>query len=903
MRKPFHRILALRQMLIAIGIGTATLLFDSIGFADDVYYANKLWTGDGNVVENAAVLVIDGKIAAVGQRDQVDIPEGVVVHELGATSLVPGLVIAETTLAERGRDEEEAVTPYIRAMDGFDFFGEYDALLAVGITTVQLSPGSQRIMPGQGAVVKLSGDDPASQTLAETESLRILLTQDAFNPPRIYEPPVGAVSVERPLEPTRPQLAGNLGDAITGLRALFTASQGDAASGDEILESLSLILSSKMPIRITAKSAGELTAAAQLAESYQLPMILVDADQLTSLGDVISLKSEWLRGLVLRTGGQATRLGAYELRDDDSPETAEPWQRFEFVAEAGAIDRLAITASDNDLKDIWFLAAGMLAGDVSKEQLLGCLTGNAARLLGVEQRVGTISVGKDADFVVLSGEPFAAKTQVLATYVDGQRVFNRESRKRVQVIVADGIYAPEGMIKNGMLTVEGKKIRKVGRDVSYPLEAEIVSFPNCVILPGFVDLATQVGTGSTFGDRVNLNDKIGQFLAADDDQVKLARQGGVTTGLLSSSSLPSPVVAFKLGDVPRVLEDPVAIRFSISGNLTGEEAKFQTTLSTAKKYVDSWNEYDTAYEKYKKELAIYEAAKKKYDEAIAEKKKKEEEARKKAEEEAKGTTEKSGDVGKSEDADKPEEIDKPKVDGSDSEEKKTAKVSTDESKGGEAAKSGDDAKSESEKEPTEPKKPEEPKKPRETSALEPYRLLFSGKIPAIVEVNDAKAMDLAVKLFVDDYKLVTILDVAGTGYREAGKLVGKKASVVLHPPLLFEDNGDEINLPERFLSSGIPTAIETRAGTSAKRLSSLIAYTVYRGLGREDAINSLTSVPADLVGLKMVGKLAPKMDADLVVMTGMPFDASSRVVAVMIDGEWVYQDEEMLGGKGSRYDE
>lgn len=886
--------------LLVLALSVVALSFQSNCLADDVYFADKLWTGDGKVIENAAVLVIDGKISAVGPRAEIELPTGVTPHELGSVSLVPGLVIAETTLAERGRDEEESVTPYIRAMDGFDFFGEYDELLAVGITTVQLSPGSERIMPGQGAVVKLAGDDPTAQTLAESESLRVLLTQAAFNPPRIYEPPVGAVSVERPLEPTRPQLAGNLADAITGLRALFVAASGEEAGEDQILENLSTVLSSKLPVRITAKSAGEIMAAAQLAETFQLPTILVDADQITSLEDIVSLKSDWLRGLILRTDGQATRLGAVELRDDDSPELSEPWQRVDHVVDSGVVDRLAITASDSDLEDIWFLAASMLAGDISEEQLLGCLTGNAARLLGVEQRVGSISVGKDADFVVLSGDPFAAKTQVLATYVDGRPVYERQGAKRVQVVTADSIYTPDGMLQSGAISIEGKKIRMVGLDVSYPLDAEIINFPNCVVLPGFIDLATEVGTGSSFGERVNLNDKIGEFLASDDDQVKLAREGGVTTGLLASSNLPSPVVAFKLGNVPRVLEDPVAIRFNVSGNLTSEEAKLKTTLSTAKKYVDSWNEYDAAYEKYKKELTAYEAAKKKYDDAIAEKKKKEEEAKKKAEEEAKDKEGKSDGEKESTDSEKsPEKSDeasKPKADAEKSSDDE-AKKSSDESK------DGADAKSKSDDELTEPKKPEEPKKPRETSALEPYRLLFANKISAIVEVGDAKGLELAVKLFVDEFELPTIFDVAGTSYREAQKLVGKKASVVVHPPLLIDESGDQVNLPERFLTTGVPTAIETRAGTGAKRLSSLIAYAVYKGLGREDAIKGLTSVPAELVGLKTIGKIAPNMDADLVVMTGVPFDASSRVVAVMIDGEWVYQDDEVLAGMGSLNDE
>ena len=183
----------------------------------------RIWTGNGPAIANGVLVVRDGKIVAVGPRDKIAVPEGAEIHDLGQAVLIPGLVIAETTLGERGQDDERALTPEFRAIDGFDFYGDYRGALSGGVTTVQISPGSRRLMPGQGAVVKLAGADPAGRVLRERESLRILLGDAFKNPPRIYEPPVGAVSVDRPLEPTRQQLAASLGAAVAGLRATFRA--------------------------------------------------------------------------------------------------------------------------------------------------------------------------------------------------------------------------------------------------------------------------------------------------------------------------------------------------------------------------------------------------------------------------------------------------------------------------------------------------------------------------------------------------------------------------------------------------------------------------------------------------------------------------------------------------------
>ena len=70
-------------------------------------------------------------------------------------------------------------------------------------------------------------------------------------------------------------------------------------------------------------------------------------------------------------------------------------------------------------------------------------------------------------------------------------------------------------------------------------------------------------------------------------------------------------------------------------------------------------------------------------------------------------------------------------------------------------------------------------------------------------------------------------------------------------------------------------------------------YAVHRGLGPADALAGLTSVPAKLLGLdNQIGTLAVGKEADLVVLSGLPFAPSTRVLAVMIDGQWVYQEED-----------
>jgi hypothetical protein len=297
--------------------------------------------------------------------------------------------------------------------------------------------------------------------------------------------------------------------------------------------------------------------------------------------------------------------------------------------------------------------------------------------------------------------------------------------------------------------------------------------------------------------------------------VALARQGGVTTVLLASTNpAASPVLAFKLGDQPRVLQEPVAIRFGISGNLTAQAASLRATLQGARTYADSWAKFETAQAEYDKKRQEFEAA------------------------------------------------------------RKAAAGKQDASK-------------------TVPAEPKPPEKPRVVDALEPYRPLFGGKIPALVEAQRADALKLAVQIFREEFKLRTVLLGAEDAFRLAPLLAQKQVVVAVGPELVRTVDREPVNLAQVLANHGISFGFQSKATTGVKLLPSAVQYAVYRGLGPTDALAALTTVPAKLLGLdNQVGTLAVGKDADLVVLSGPPFAPATRVLAVMIDGQWVYQDED-----------
>jgi imidazolonepropionase-like amidohydrolase len=769
------------------------------------YRAARVWTGTGPAVTDGVLLVRDGKVEAVGRRSDVNIPAEAVVHDLGDAVVIPGLVVAETSLAEKGRDDVHALTPHHRAIDGFDPYADYSAALSGGVTTVQLAPGGgKRLMPGQGAVVKLAGDDLARRTLRDAESLRIVLGETFKKPPRVYEPPVGAVSVDKPLEPTRPQLADSLPGALAGLRATFEAAKA-APDSDPLLRAVATHVAAGKPVRVTAPGPADVQAALALARDYDLQLILVDVGNLGPFRDRLGEWKGRVTGIVLnpgvRPGTTTDAAGSAEGEAQRPPaETARD------LRAAGL--RVALKpVNDADLKETLFLG-GLFTSHNSAADVLRMLTADAAGLLGVADRVGTLAPGKDADFVVLSGDPFALHTRVRSVYVDGKPVHEAKKGGKAKVVRAGRILTGTGeVIANGAVLVEGRSVRGVGRDVSAPADTEERRYDRGVIVPGFLDLGTGLGLGGPLTTAVPLTTRLGERLVHGDPAVALARQGGVTTALLSANSpQPGPVLAFKLGDKPRPLADPVAIRFAVRGNLTAAGPQLRDTLRLGKAYADAWTKYQADLAEYEKKKKEFEAAK---------------------------------------------------------------------------AKAGD-------KKPEEPKAPE---KPQTAEALEPYRALFAGRLPALVEARREGEIRLAVTVCRDEFNLRTVLIGADDAYRLAGLLADKHVSVATGPELVRTVGREEVNLPLALAVRGVPLGFQSQATSGARHLPLAVSNAVRHGLGADDALRGLTAGPAKFLGLEgAVGALAVGTDADLVVLSGAPFELSTRVLAVMIDGEWVYHD-------------
>jgi imidazolonepropionase-like amidohydrolase len=864
------------------------------------YLVETLWPGDGPPIQNAVVLVQAGKVLKVGAASTIEIPAEAIRQSYPGCSLIPGMVAVDTALATGSNEEVQNVTPDQRAIDAFDFYKEYPDWIASGITTAYISPGRRRLVSGQGAVVKLAGAKPTDRTLSSQQAMQVVLSAEALQPGTIYEPPIGAVSIERPVVPTRPQLGNSSLELINGFRLLLDSCQKSDGEVDSRLTALAEGVKNKTTFRIRAENKAEVQAALQISTQYHLNWILVQPSTIAPLMLDAGWNKEQLQGIVLRPEFRPGEIRERAANDDE--EILPSWVIARNLVDHGFGNKITLQPNnDADYKDLLFLAKLYLRSGLTIEQVLKMLTANPARMMGLEGKVGSIREGADADFVLLSGEPLQDGSEILATYVNGNEVYKNAMPQNEMLFTAAKIYSANGLIDQGMVAVANGKIIGVGTDVTTSPNAARKSYPNAVIVPGYIDVGSQLGIGAPLANPVTLDTKLGNILARDDEAIQAARKGGLTTALFSSSQLPSPVVAFKLGDRPRVLKDPVAIRMEVRGTVGTAETSLKRMLGAAKTYHDAWTKYETELKEYEAKKKVYDEAKKKYDDAVkaAEAKKAEEE--KKAEE-AKKAAEANSSAGKpaAETGNTPTpssgatipQGQSPSEGQAPSQDKSTSGQSTDKkpvSSG--ATQEATDAAKTPEAELKVPEVPKEPTKPRAEPGLEPYRDLFSKKIVAMVEIRDDLLLEVAIRVIQEEFGIKMVV-VGGEVAAKQPQLMAKyKVPVVVGPSLSKDTRGEVAHFPIQLSANTVPFLFQSSAGAESAGLANAISYSVYKGLGRNDALKALSSRAAEVFQLDSTGAIEVGKDADLVILSGSPFDLATEVLAVVIDGQIVYEKE------------
>ncbi len=415
--------LALARVIVLVPLGVGVALAQTSGPVTAIRNATILTVTKGTI-ENGTVLIRNGRIAAVGAN--VDVPRGATVIDGTGRYVMPGIIDAHSHIAVDGSVNELSLSVTsmvgiadVLAADDIDIYRG----LAGGVTTANVLHGSGNAIGGTNAVIKLRWGKDARGLLFEgaPPGIKFALGE---NPKRASFNPAGGA--ERRYPATRMGVIDVIREAFVEARAYqakWRSHEAAVKAGDRTatppardlkLEPLVEILEGRRLVHAHAYRADEILQLLRLAEEFRFRIATLQhvlegykvADEIARHGAGASTFSDWW---------------GYKFEVVD----AIPYNAA-LMTERGVLVSINSDSAEEHRHLNQEAAKAMKYGGLSEEQALKLVTLNPAMQLGIDKRVGSIEVGKDADLVVYDAHPlsvFAVPQQVL---IDGIVHFDRE---------------------------------------------------------------------------------------------------------------------------------------------------------------------------------------------------------------------------------------------------------------------------------------------------------------------------------------------------------------------------------------------------------------------------------------------------------------------------------------------
>lgn len=905
-------------------------------------HCGTLLAGDGKTELREVWLVIrNGKIASIGKDAPTD---GLPVIDARQKVVMPGLVAVDGDFANN-TDSEYQVAPDALAIDGFDFDRKWLAALQGGVTTAYLSPGRQRLVSGQGAVVKLAGTDLVARVLSENSNLRMNLGDAAMQAPRVFEPVVHPTD-EDPLLPARIQLPTARISALAEVRALFAAA-GDAqakSAGSGPAQHrydpspLAAVVAGKLPLRIAAERSQDLRRALQLQSELGVRLVLEDPLEIAPLA------AQAAKQRVAATFRLPIRFGQSNPGGEDRLQR-QPGPGLDAAAKAAAAGMpIGISpARGVSPRDSLLAAAFAVRLGVPRPQALRAIGADAAAILGVDARLGTLAPGKDADFVILSGDPLSIGTMVESTWVDGVEVYSRKQNSEALAVRCERILDGEGRtLRQGVILVQDGRIKGVGEDLAIPYGARVIDLPGGVMTPGFLDAHSHLGLAGE-GQGVpggQANQRLHDAIAHDDPMFGPALAHGLTTVLVSGRDggpVGGRVAAIKTGAHDA---HSMVVR-AIAGQRFQHDAIGPDAIKALREQLERGKQYTEAWRKYEKELAEWQSGKKPAAAPAATPAPTETSSdAKPAEDPVSGIWESTIDVqgrlqititldlrlagtkvtgtiklslagrdspprdieqGSFRDGKLMLQVSGPQgsstLEATISGDTLTGKfafgpVGSQDITGKRTSKASGAAPTAARRAESKPDESGKPKAPKLDEALEPVRAAYEQRAAVVVRCNRGPAIRDVIEL-LEKEKLPYVLQGVEDLLDDGALTGGKKPAILVGPEVVVEDDSGLRNVAAGFADRDQPILFGSGDCAGSSYLPMHAAYAVRYGLSPADALQALTLWPARAFKLDdRIGSLVKGKDADFVVFSGDPFEPQSRVLLVVCNGRVVVDNRE-----------
>jgi imidazolonepropionase-like amidohydrolase len=379
----------------------------------------KIYTITNGIIENGVILIENGKIAKVGAK--ITIPKGAQVVDLKGKCVTPGFIDAHCHVGvfnegaghpgDDGNDMTKPVTPQVKAADGI--WPEDEAFrdaLEHGVTTLCIGPGSGNVVGGQMAVVK-----PRSLILEEMLVSDYIGLKCAFgeNPKHVYGPK-GVMPM------TRMGVAAVLRETLAEARTYKIkrdfqlakkpkdGEEPEPFTPDAAKEVVVEVLEGKKPLRAHAHRADDIQTALRIAAEFDVNIVIEHCTEGWKIADFLAKKK--VPVIIGPINSTKTKV---ELKDASLKAAM-------ILDQAGVEFALMTDAPVERIGALWDDVRLAIRQGLDPESGLKAITIRAAKILGLEDRLGSIEPGKDADLTVFSGDPYDFRSVCQTVLVDGE---------------------------------------------------------------------------------------------------------------------------------------------------------------------------------------------------------------------------------------------------------------------------------------------------------------------------------------------------------------------------------------------------------------------------------------------------------------------------------------------------
>lgn len=378
----------------------------------------KIYTMANEIIENGSILVEDGIIKDIGSELVAPLDSKVI--DAGGKLIFPGFIDAhchigmwEEGIGFEGADGNEMtdpITPHLRAIDAINPMDEaFENAVKGGVTTAATGPGSANVIGGTFAVIKLYGNRIDDMILNPELAMKCAFGE---NPKRVY-------SEKKQMPSTRMGTAGKLRETLAKAKEY---NEKLIAAGDDVskkpaydikLEAMLPVIRGEIPLKAHAHRADDIFTSIRIAKEFGVKLTLEHCTEGHLIADKLAKE-----GYFAVIGPSFGNKSKFELNKKtfDTPKA---------MVDAGCKIAIMTDSPVIPLEYLPMCAALAHKSGLDEMEALRCISINAAEILGIQNRVGSLEIGKDADLVIWDKHPFDLQAKVELTMINGEIVYEK----------------------------------------------------------------------------------------------------------------------------------------------------------------------------------------------------------------------------------------------------------------------------------------------------------------------------------------------------------------------------------------------------------------------------------------------------------------------------------------------